>query len=66
MKKPKKKPSVKLLGGDGNAFIIMGTVMKALRKAGADDEYIQQYKKEATGGDYDNLLSVTMDYVEIR
>jgi hypothetical protein len=28
------KPKVKLIGEDGNAFLIMGKVIKALRRAG--------------------------------
>ena len=63
MKAPKVKPKVKLAGEDGNAFFIMGRVSKALRKAGADKEYIDKYHKEATSGDYDNLLRITMEYI---
>lgn len=59
------KPEVRLVEEDGNAFAILGTVSKALRKAGATDEYIEKYKSEATSGDYDNLLVVTMSYVDI-
>ena len=62
---PKEKPQVELIGQDGDAFAIMGTVSKALRKAGADSEYIKQYTDAATSGDYDNLLQVTMEYVDI-
>ena len=60
---PKNKPTVELIGQDGNAFAIMGAVSKALRKEGADREYIDKYTDEATSGDYDNLLAVTMEYV---
>ncbi len=65
MKAPDKKPEVKLIGKGGNAFPIMMMVIKALRKAGADQEYIDQYKKEAMSGNYDHLLQVTMKYVEV-
>ena len=65
MKAPDKKPEVQLTGEDGNAFAIMGKVSKALRRAGADKEYIDQYHNEATSGDYDNLLMVTMEYVDV-
>ena len=60
-----KKPSVVLVGQNGNAFAIMGRVSKALRKAGADKDYIKQYTDEAMSDDYDNLLRVTMKYVNI-
>jgi hypothetical protein len=65
MKAPKEKPKVKLSGEDGNAFVILGRVIRALRKAGADKEYIDKYRKEATSGNYDNLLCITIEYVDV-
>ncbi|EMS78432.1 hypothetical protein [Desulfotignum phosphitoxidans] len=65
MIEPAFKPTVKLIGKDGNAFAILGSVKKALLKAGADKEYVSKYMEEAMAGDYDNLLSVTMDYVHV-
>jgi hypothetical protein len=62
---PKNKPQVELVGQDGNAFAIMGAVSSALRKAGADNEYIDQYHDKATSGDYDHLIQVTMAYVDV-
>ena len=56
---------VELIGEDGNAFAILGKVQKALRRAGVDAEQIAEYKAEATSGDYDHLLAVTMDWVEV-
>ncbi len=66
MKGPLTKPTVKLVGEDGNAFSIMGRVKKALIQAGADKEYIDKYLKEATSGDYDHLLVVSMEYVNVE
>ena len=43
----------------GNCFAIMGAVREALRRAGRHDEF-ETYKEEATSGDYDNLIQVTM------
>lgn len=65
MTEPKIKPTVKLIDTDGNAFVIIGRVKDALFKAGADKEYIFKYQDEAMAGGYDNLLCVTMDYVDI-
>jgi hypothetical protein len=62
---PKYDIQVQLIGKDGNAFAIMGAVQRALRKAGASKEEINQYLKEAMSGDYDNLLRTTMDWVEV-
>ena len=63
---PATKPTVKLIGHDGNAFSIMGRVKKALLNAGADKEYIDQYLGEATSGNYNHLLSVSMQYVDVE
>ncbi len=65
MKEPSIKPTVKLIGQDGNAFSIMGRVKQALRRAGADKEYIDKYLGEATSGDYNHLLAVSMEYVDV-
>ena len=59
------KPTVKLLGEDGNAFAIMGTVAKALKKAGFSQEHIDKYYEESSSGDYDNLIRVAMKYANI-
>ena len=66
MKGPLTKPTVKLVGKDGNPFSIMGRVKKALLKAGADKEYVEKYLKDATFGDYSYLLAVTMEYVNVE
>jgi len=65
MIEPAIKPTVELIGNDGNTFVLIGHVKKALLKAGADKEYVSKYMKEAMAGDYDNLLAVTMDYVDV-
>ncbi len=65
MEGPLTKPTVKLIGQDGNAFAIMGRVKRALRRAGADKEYIDKYLSEATSGDYNHLLAVSMEYVDV-
>ena len=66
MKAPSIKPTVKLIGQDGNAFAIMGSIKQALKRAGADKEYIDKYLSEATSGDYDHLLAVSMEYVNVE
>lgn len=64
--KQKMKPTVKLVGEDGNAFAITGRVRSALRRAGYTAEEIKQYTEEATSGDYDNLLRVTTKWVNVE
>jgi hypothetical protein len=63
---PKTNVKVKLIGEDGNAHAIMGRVGQAMRRAGVSSVIIDEYTKEATSADYDNLLRVTMDYVEVE
>ena len=56
---------VQLTGTDGNAFAVIGAVEKALRAAvggGAADDF----RDEATKGDYDELLRTVMRWVEVR
>ena len=65
MIEPKYKPEVQLTGENGNAFVIMGATIKALKKAGADKEYTDKYRKEAMSGNYDELLTTTMHYVDV-
>lgn len=65
MKKPDEKPEVQLVGNDSNAYAIMGAVKTALKRAGADQEYIDQYMDESMAGDYDNLLIVAMKHADV-
>jgi hypothetical protein len=61
----RRKPRVKLIGEDGNAFSIMGRVASALRKAGYSQQEINEYQAKSMGGNYDNVLQVAMEYCEI-
>lgn len=58
--------TVQLVGQDGNAFFIMGAVSRALSKAQVESAEIDRYIEEATSGDYDNLLRVTMQWVNVE
>ena len=66
IKGPETKPTVRLVGHNGNAFSILGRVKQALKRAGADKEYIDVYLNKATSGDYDHLLVVSMGYVDVE
>jgi hypothetical protein len=58
-----KKPVVKLVGSDGNAFAILGACRKAAQKAGMDWAPIQQ---EMMAGNYDHLLATAMKHFDVR
>jgi hypothetical protein len=57
---------VQLTGQDGNAFFIMASVQRALRRAGASQNEIGEYVSQATAGDYNQLLSATMEWVNVK
>jgi len=44
----------------------MGAVTRALRQAGATHEEIAKYTTEAMSGDYNNLLRVSMEWVNVE
>lgn len=56
---------VELVGQDGNAFAIMASVSKAMRRAQVPQAEIDEYLKESTSGDYDNLLRTAMRWVSV-
>lgn len=51
---------VQLTGEDGNSFMIVTRVSKAMRNNGVSDEEIKAYRDEAMSGNYDHLLQTTM------
>lgn len=60
-------PDVKvdLVGSDGNAFAVLGTVTRAMRRAGVPKDERDAFVSEATAGDYDHLLQTVLRYVEV-
>ena len=57
---------VELTGHDGNAFAILGTVQKALRRGGVPAHLRIDFRDEATSGDYDHLLQTCMKWVTVE
>lgn len=58
--------TVKLIGEDGNAYAILGRVVKAMKSAGLSKEVQDAYFAEATSGDYDHLLQTTLKWVKVK
>ncbi len=56
---------VQLSERDGNAFMVMGAVSKALRRAHVPKEEIDKYLEESTSGDYNNLLATATRWVTV-
>ncbi len=63
---PTDRPTVHLIGRDGNAFAILGACQRAARGAGWSEERWEAFRAQATAGDYDHLLAVTMEHFEVR
>jgi hypothetical protein len=64
--KEPKKPILKLVGTDGNAFAIMGACRQAARKAKFEQEKIDTMLKEMMSGDYNHLLATACEYFDVR
>jgi hypothetical protein len=60
------KPRVKLVGGDGNAYAILGACRRAARAAGWSDDDWARFHAEATSGSYGHLLATVMQYFDVE
>lgn len=54
-----------LIGVDGNAFSIMGYTATAMKNTGFTRDEISQMYSEAMSSDYDNLLVVCGNYIDM-
>jgi hypothetical protein len=62
----KPKPTLKLVGEDGNVMFIVARARRVMREAGWTDDEIVEYTEEALSGDYDHALQVTMRYTDVE
>lgn len=58
--------TVQLTSLDGNAFLIIGRVKRAMRLAGVPLDRIDDFQSQATSGDYDHLLRTCMEWVDVE
>lgn len=58
--------TVQLTGNDGNAYAIIGTVIRGLKEADVSVEERDAFREEATSGDYDHLLQTAMKWVAVQ
>lgn len=57
---------VQLTGTDGNVFALMGTVTRALRRAGINSTEIKEFTDEVTNSEsYDHALQTMMRWVSV-
>lgn len=64
MCKPLTNAAVQLTGVNGNAFVILGKVGRAIKRSDKPELY-EAFMEEAKSGDYDNLLGTCMKYVDV-
>jgi hypothetical protein len=64
--KTDRKPTVKLVGQDGNAFNIMGLCRRAALKAKWSPERLDAVMADMRSGNYDHLLQVAMREFDVR
>lgn len=53
-----------LVGVDSNAFSVLAYVKTALKREGLKDK-IDDYMAEATSSDYDHLLAISIEYIDL-
>ena len=56
--------SESLIGVNDNAFSVMGETKRLLKRAGASQEFTDDYLKQAMSGDYDHLLAVSAAFLD--
>ena len=56
--------NIELVGEDGNAYSIIGRCTLALKRNGLSDE-VEAFRKEATSGDYDNVLRTVLAWFSV-
>lgn len=56
---------VPLLGHDGNAALIIGRTMEALRRGRVPQVELDTFAVEATSGNYDHVLQTVMGWVSV-
>lgn len=60
------KPKIKLIGEEGNAFIILHKCVQAMNKAGYSTIKIDKIVYEMMSDDYDHLIQVVMKEFEVE
>jgi hypothetical protein len=53
-----------LVGIDGNAFSVMGYVLRAMKECNMSKEEQSDYQTKAMSGDYNNLLAVSIEMID--
>ena len=54
-----------LKGQGGNAYFLLGDAKRSLKEAGVPLEERERFYKQATSGDYENLLETIMEWFTV-
>ena len=60
----RQKPTMSLIGMDGNIFAVMGKASSLLKEAGMGDLVSHMVQRVTTCGDYSKALNIISEYVE--
>ena len=60
------KPACKLSGTDGNVFVIISNVCRAVKEDDQKDKANEFRDKAFQCADYDAVIQLAMDYVEVE
>ncbi len=58
------KPSMELIGHDGNIFGILGHASRLLKQAGQDEQAKEMFSRVTSCGDYYEALNIISEYVD--
>lgn len=61
-----RKPSVKLIGEDGNIFSILGRVSRTLKEDGKEEQAKEVSERVMASSSYGEALQIIMEYVEVE
>ena len=59
-----KRHQYSLIGLYGNALAVIGYVINAMEQCGYSRDAINMYKTDAVSGDYNNLLSLSIQMID--
>lgn len=60
------RPTVQLIGNDGNSFAILAACKKAARKTGWSDGEWEAFRVAACAGNYDHLLGAVTNRFDVE
>ena len=60
------KPVAKLIGANGNIFVLVGIACKALKRAKMYEQATELQQRVFNCGSYDEALRTIMEYVDVE